>query len=281
MEESLPVDDCRVQIATLGSLQTYQFVVIFARYQGKWLYCRAKNRDCFETAGGHIEVGETPLDAARREFYEETGSTNYDMTAVFDNIPDRMRFPDILPILFEQIQCWLNLQSAKEEIWDIYDRARKLTGKTHRRGDPLVLGDYHLVVHVWIINNKGEFLITQRAPTKGYPLMWECTGGSAISGDDSITTAIREVEEELGLTVSPKNGVCLLTQRRGNDFCDVWLFREDFSIEEVVLQENETVNARWASLAEIRAMMSSGEFVAFDYFDELFGNDPGANQPPC
>lgn len=281
MEESLPVDDCRVQIATLGSLQTYQFVVIFARYQGKWLYCRAKNRDCFETAGGHIEVGETPLDAARREFYEETGSINYDMTAVFDNIPDRMRFPEILPILFEQIQCWLNLQSAKEEIWDIYDRARKLTGKTHRRGDPLVLGDYHLVVHVWIINNKGEFLISQRAPTKGYPLMWECTGGSAISGDDSITAAIREVEEELGLTVSPKNGVCLLTQRRGNDFCDVWLFREDFSIEEVVLQENETVNARWASLAEIREMMFSGEFVTFDYFDELFGNDPGANQPPC
>lgn len=318
MEESLPVDDCRVQIATLGSLQTYQFVVIFARYQGKWLYCRAKNRDCFETAGGHIEVGETPLDAAKREFYEETGSINYDMTAVFDytvhrfsipsngqvffaelaelgnlsdyemaevrlfdNIPDRMRFPDILPILFEQIQCWLNLQSAKEEIWDIYDRARKLTGKTHRRGDPLVLGDYHLVVHVWIINNKGEFLISQRAPTKGYPLMWECTGGSAISGDDSITAAIREVVEELGLTVSPKNGVCLLTQRRGNDFCDVWLFREDFSIEEVVLQENETVNARWASLAEIREMMFSGEFVTFDYFDELFGNDPGANQPPC
>lgn len=300
-----------VQISNLGSLQTYEFVVVFARYKGQWLYCRAKKRDCYETAGGHIEVGETPLDAARREFYEETGAVNYHLTPVFDyavfrsstcshgqvffaelrelgdvpdyemaevrlfaNIPDRMRFPQILPVLFDRLQGWLNLQSAKDEIWDIYDRNRNFTGRTHRRGDPLGSGDYHLSVHVWIMNSKGEFLITQRAPTKGYPLMWECTGGAAVSGEDSITAARREAKEEVGLTFSPDHSVCMLTQRRENDFCDVWLFRRNFSIAEVVLQENETVDARWASQAEILEMMASGEFVTFDYFEALFGIEP-------
>lgn len=198
---------------------------------------------------------------------------DYEMAEVrlFDNIPHKMRFPEILPFLFERLQGWLNLQSAKNEIWDIYDQDRKLTGRTQRRGDSLALGDYHLVVHVWMRNSKGEFLISQRAATKGYPLMWECTGGSALSGDDSITAAMREVEEELGLVVSPNNGVCLLTQMGDNDFCDVWLFNQDFCIKEVVLQENETIDAKWASLAEIKQMMSEGEFIAFDYFNELFG----------
>jgi 8-oxo-dGTP pyrophosphatase MutT (NUDIX family) len=296
-----------VRIAHLGSLQTYQFVVVFARYQGRWVYCRAKTRDCFETAGGHIEAGETTLDAAERELYEETGAVNYRMTPVFDyavyrecsvshgqvffaeleelgelpdyemaevrlfdTIPDRMRFPQILPILFDRVQGWLNLQSAQDEIWDVYDENRDATGRTHRRGDLLASGDYHLVVHVWIMNSNGEFLITQRAPNKGYSLMWECTGGSAISGDDSLTAAIREVKEEVGLALAPKNGVCMLTQRRRNDFCDIWLFRQDFEISEVVLQQDETVDARWASPGEIRKMTAEREFVAFDYLDELF-----------
>lgn len=198
---------------------------------------------------------------------------DYEMAEVrlFDNIPEKMRFPQIFPILFDRLQGWLNLQSAQGEIWDVYDGNRNLTGRTHRQGDPLSPGDYHLVVHVWIMNSMGEILISQRAPNKGYPLMWECTGGSAVVGDDSITAAIREVKEEVGLTVSPDNGFCMLTQRRDNDFCDIWLFRQDFSLSEVVLQKNETEDVKWASQAEIRAMIASGEFIAFDYLDELFG----------
>jgi len=61
---------CRVKIYPLGELKRYCFTVIFARY-GKagsgWLYARHKDRDTWETAGGHIEKGETPLDCAKRE----------------------------------------------------------------------------------------------------------------------------------------------------------------------------------------------------------------------
>lgn len=49
-------------------------VVIFAKFEGKWLLCKHKNRETYEICGGHIESGESELDAAKRELYEESGA---------------------------------------------------------------------------------------------------------------------------------------------------------------------------------------------------------------
>jgi len=57
----------------VGRLDNIEFVAIFTRYQGKWVYCWHKRRKSYEHPGGHVEHGETPLHAAKRELYEETG----------------------------------------------------------------------------------------------------------------------------------------------------------------------------------------------------------------
>ena len=68
----------------LGSLQQYKYVVVLSEYQGKILLSRHKNRTTWETQGGHIEPGEQPLDAAKRELYEESGAVDYEIAPLCD-----------------------------------------------------------------------------------------------------------------------------------------------------------------------------------------------------
>ena len=55
----------------------FQFVVIAARHQGKWVYVRHQERDSYELPGGRIEPGESPYAAAERELYEESGALDF------------------------------------------------------------------------------------------------------------------------------------------------------------------------------------------------------------
>ena len=165
------------------------------------------------------------------------------------------------------------------ELWDVLDADGNKTGRFHERGKWLNPGDYHLVVHVWIKNSKGEFLISKRTPNKMFPNLWECTGGSAVAGDDSITAAMREVREELGVVLEPTSGRLFKRYRRdfgdgSGRFDDVWLFSHETDIEKVVLQPDETCDAMWASEAQIRQLIDEEAFVPFEewfpYLDELF-----------
>lgn len=167
-------------------------------------------------------------------------------------------------------RAWVKNAEVSDELWDIYDARRRLTGRTHRRGLPLRKGDRHLVVHVWLRNEKGEFLLTQRSPNKPYPLHWEISGGSALAGEDSLTAALREVREETGLTLSPDIGRCRVHLKRRDYFLDVWLFQQDFDLSQITLCENETCAVRTASRDDIVELLHRGEFVPYEYLDELF-----------
>lgn len=284
------------------------YTVFAARYQNKWLFCRHKARTTWEMPGGRREASESIDDAAKRELWEETGAlkaeitpvsayavtangrTSYGMIyytdilslgtlpeefemeeiALLDHLPKKLTYPEIAPAVFEHVQGWLNLQSCPDELWDLYDKNRILTGKLHRRGDPMEAGSYHLVVEAWLLNSVGEFLITKRSPNKGFPNMWESCGGSACAGDDSLTAVLREVKEETGLSLNPDKGELLFTLKRKDSFKDIWLFRQDFDINDVVLQPGETTDKRYADALEILQMHSRGDFVPFDYLERIF-----------
>jgi len=67
-----------------GSLGSYKYADIAAVHDGKWIFCKHKERGTWEMAGGHIEDGETPLDAAKRELFEETGAVCFDIEPLCD-----------------------------------------------------------------------------------------------------------------------------------------------------------------------------------------------------
>lgn len=68
----------------LNHLGDYKFVVMMTKHKDKWLLCQHKERETWEMPGGHIEENETPLQAACRELYEETGAVEYEITPLFD-----------------------------------------------------------------------------------------------------------------------------------------------------------------------------------------------------
>ena len=79
------------------------------------------------------------------------------------------------------------------EKWDLYNAKREKSGITVCRGEIIHKGLYHLSVSVWIVNQQGQYLLSQRHPKKQYPLYWECTGGSVLSGETSLQGAFRDV----------------------------------------------------------------------------------------
>ncbi len=119
-----------------------RFSVIVSRYNGKWVFCKHRDRNTYEVPGGHRETGETPLEAAERELKEETGAIDFMITPVcvysvsddtenkesfgmlyyaeissfekelhseiesihfFDNIPEQQTYPLIQPRLIDEI----------------------------------------------------------------------------------------------------------------------------------------------------------------------------------
>lgn len=154
------------------------------------------------------------------------------------------------------------------ELWDILDINGNATGRVHQRGKPMNKDEYHLEVIVWIENKRGEYLISQRSPNKTFPHLWECTGGNAVAGDDSLTTALKEAKEELGIILEPQNGQLLQHHLRCRTagcqgLVDVWLFRQTIDISTVILSLDETCNAMWASRDEINRMIDEGTFTTW------------------
>ena len=81
------------------------------------------------------------------------------------------------------------------EIWDVYDENRVKKPYTHVRGVPLDKGDWHLVVETWVVTQDNRVLLTLRDPNKHYGNLWECTGGSALSGEEQ--EQLRELLQRL------------------------------------------------------------------------------------
>lgn len=166
------------------------------------------------------------------------------------------------------------------ELWDLYNERRELTGQDHIRGEEVPYGYYHLVVHIWIRNSKGEYLISQRSADRPTcPLMWECVGGSVIKGEDSLTGALRETQEEVGLVLCPENATLVysvvgrvVNGVKFSDILDVWLFEYDGPVSLEQATTREVAQTVWMTKPQIKKLFDTGEFVpTLGYFFETEG----------
>lgn len=136
------------------------FAVVSARYQGKWVFARHKQRSTWEIAGGHREIDEDISRTAARELIEETGAVDFKLYPIcvysvekddsesfgqlfyaeilqlgplvdsseigeiklFSNMPDKLTYPLIQPYLFEKtIEFLKSDQEEKIELSECFN----------------------------------------------------------------------------------------------------------------------------------------------------------------
>ena len=166
------------------------------------------------------------------------------------------------------------------EKWDILNADGTPTGKTALRGKcNLKPGEYHLVVHIWVVSSKGNLLIQRRSERRRLmPGEWAATGGSAVSGENSAAAAARELYEELGIK-APEGGLRYVTRmKRRNSMLDIYFVRCDADAMGLRLQRNEVAEVKWVTPDELRYMIDNREYhtygkeyfkVVFDYLEKL------------
>lgn len=83
-----------------------------------------------------------------------------------------------------------------EELVDVYDKNKNMTGKIIKRNDINLLNDdeYIITVHCFIINSLNQILLTQRSLSKNRGGKWEETHGGLKSGETSILGMQRELK---------------------------------------------------------------------------------------
>ena len=161
------------------------------------------------------------------------------------------------------------------ELWDLYDDERRPLGKTAVRGEMTPgSGLYHIVVMIMTMNSRGQLLCTLRSPDKAtYPNLWEITAGSAIAGEDSFSAARRELREETGIETSDDELRYVMTVKEATAYIDCYFVRRDIPADEIILQEGETVAAKWVGRAEFENMIAQKK-IAFPVarrYGQLFG----------
>ena len=143
------------------------------------------------------------------------------------------------------------------EIVEVYDANGLKKGYTKQR-NLLDENEYILSVHIYLYNDDFNFIIQQRAHNKKeLPGIWCMTGGAVDFNEDSQHAAIREVNEELSIKLDQKMirflGRCL----NNNYIVDLFSAKTDYSLQDIILKEDEVIAVKLLSLDETIVFVNS------------------------
>lgn len=164
------------------------------------------------------------------------------------------------------------------EMWDIYDKDKKRTGKLMKRNDwNMKPGEFHLTVIGIVQDLEGRFLVTRRNLDKEWAAgWWELPGGGVNAGEDSKDAIIREIKEEVGIDVSNAKGGHIYTyknespEEKNNYFVDVYNFVLDFKASDIKVQEEEVLEFNIATFEEIQNYEKEIGFLHYNSLKPAF-----------
>jgi len=137
-----------------------------------------------------------------------------------------------------------------DEHVDILDNMGRPTGEIRLKSEAHTLGLYHVSVHIWFYTDDGKILFQRRSNKKDtFPGLWDISvAGHVSAGETSIQGAIREIEEEIGLTIDEEELEYIGRYRAekkpkpkfyDNEFHDIYLVKFIYDINTLKLQKEE------------------------------------------
>lgn len=132
-------------------------------------------------------------------------------------------------------------------------------------------GLHHRTVHVWVQNTKGELLLQKRSSSKEvFPGLWDIScAGHLSAGDSSLDGAVRELEEELGISVNKDKLQFLFTIPRHytspvsniieNEITDVYLLKRRIEPGNLEINRNEIDEVQFISINELKRRVEKGD----------------------
>lgn len=161
---------------------------------------------------------------------------------------------------------------SDNELFDILNEKGEKTGQTMTRREVHRTGALHGSVHIWIIRRRLEgleVLLQRRAHDKdSYPDCYDAAStGHIDAGEDSLTAAVREVSEELGIKASPSELIPLFRQRVrednvfrrkrfiNNEINRVYLLRRNIRDEELDFEREEISELKWFGAEQLTKLL--------------------------
>jgi isopentenyldiphosphate isomerase len=145
------------------------------------------------------------------------------------------------------------------ELLDVCDHEGHLTGQVLARSEVHKAQAWHRVALVWVINSRGEILLSRRAEHLNlFPGLWDVTvSGHVSAGDEPTPTAVRETQEEVGLTTALEEMKFIDTvtdrlptsvpERLHQEYDFIYVARHDVAADKLKLQAAEILEVRWVT----------------------------------
>ncbi len=162
-----------------------------------------------------------------------------------------------------------------DELIDIFDENQKFI-KREMKSVAHTFGHWHKSIHAYLINDKKEIIIQKRSADKDlYPNVWDVSfAGHVGAGEDTKTSAIRECQEELGITLSPSEIQFLFTNPEklqwgnvhSNEYVDVFLCKKNF--HDIVKQDEEVDDVKAIKIKDFIEMIENKDKNLFPHYRE-------------
>jgi len=168
-----------------------------------------------------------------------------------------------------------------DEYIDILTEEGKLSGEVKLKSEAHRLGLWHESVQVWVINSKQQVLLQKRAYSKdSYPGLWDISvAGHLSAGDTVIQAALREIHEEIGLSLVASQ-LCFFKRikknkipKKGfldNEFNTLFGVKLEVDILRLTLQKEEVEEVKWLSISNFEEQLKQHSKLFVPHGNEYY-----------